>query len=286
MPSAKSTFPLLLFLLWTLGSYSRADGIAQDCANVLPKIVFEKKNSRRSTHLSDQDRSYLTNILRGLHSSGLLDHLAIPGQLAVKGSDEASGFVRSTSTIQLRPIAPINFAPPRTDPERFVKAIFVHEFGHALFHENHINFVAKTPEQKKAASQLLSVEDRGRVPYEELFSDLVAALYFKDPSIMRKALAESRTEDSPAYAYREFRGDYDLKLWKNEEEHAALAPTRGFLGSFFDAELLSDRQKSALFLSTVLHVCLEQAENKRLSVSEMNRELIERLKEELAKAGY
>lgn len=140
-------------------------------------------------------------------------------------------------------------------------AYLIHEYGHAVLVKNlhdalpkgyvipHLELFAKEQvllsEQRKGGPNLNQVTAELKAvrmeikreewylnqakAYEELFADLLAAIHSKDPSIIRKNLAD----ESYSAADRDFISENPILGWHNRESHGKFAPTRSFIGKYY-----------------------------------------------------
>lgn len=146
-------------------------------------------------------------------------------------------------------------------------AYLIHEYGHAVIVKNlhealpkgyvlpHLGLitreqilldalrkplsVSQSPAELKEIEQELAVVQREikkeewylkqAKAYEELFADLLAAVHSKDPSIIRKNLAD----ESYSAMDRDFDSANPILGWHDNESHGKLAPTRSFIGKYY-----------------------------------------------------
>ena len=113
--------------------------------------------------------------------------------------------------------------------------------------------------------------------YEELFSDLYAVLYLKDPAAIAKELAD---KPLAAQRLRDFSAKIPVLGWRNDKEHEIFAPCRSFIGTHYlgDPRL---QGKEELLLGTVFSAI--QAElrvpgSHRRNAQQLNQAVIDRLK--------
>lgn len=194
-------------------------------------------------------------------------------------------------------------------PQAQTEKIWAHELGHAVFNQllseqfppirPYRDFMAEKtklivnaqdPEldtEKTLEPQWTAAMAKARdiqVPYNELFADLVAALYAEDSSAMSKAMASpgmprKKQEET---RYYDFTGKYDVEKWEEEEVHYFFAPARAHIGKHFLSWPMTDQRKREV-LRKIFDACLAEIRknwegNQSLpSPSAANRRLIESL---------
>jgi hypothetical protein len=128
-------------------------------------------------------------------------------------------------------------------------------------------------------------------PYNELFADTVAVLYTNDLDSMSDNFefeGMSESEDIVNSLSRSFTVHHDVETWNEDKiTHYVLAPTRSYIGKLISPSSMSLADKKAL-LSSILDSSIEAMserwdKQKELTVQEINKDLIERLRSRLEK---
>jgi hypothetical protein len=170
------------------------------------------------------------------------------------------------------------------------EAIFVHEIGHGIFHDSFVSWVAASVGEEKAAKRAAGFNydspdwysniettlnpmatklgipvnelrkmfydsDFLRSSYEELFSDLLVALYSRDPLIMETSL-NKLYGTNPRRENRRFAETAGtLESTTSDNAHEFLQPVRAYIGKiFFSKGYQRDHSKSKLLLNTVFKI--------------------------------
>jgi len=126
-------------------------------------------------------------------------------------------------------------------------------------------------------------------PYNELFADVVAVIYARDPEGMRDGIYFTGADkDSRKSAHwRDFDGPPGPVPWSEGEEHVALQPTRKWL---WESHLAQSKDPVPILRAVFEGIYKEVTERYRTGVwelppDEMNRRLIERIDAEIKQAS-
>ncbi|RZA07646.1 MAG: hypothetical protein EOP11_07110 [Proteobacteria bacterium] len=249
--------------------------------------VLAKGQSQNVATLPAGPLATLVNAELGRVNKNLLKAFHLPDQVRVVASD-AGKFAFDTGLISIPWSRGAKLAPREV-------ATLIHEYGHQLFI---LNFSEYSPLWAKLYPEYVKVQKSGKphlllergygwnaqfadrnfstVPYQELFSDLLAVVHLKDPRAFDRL--------GPA---REFNGSLMMPSWSDRSHHNAFGPVRRFLWEQYFSQPQNKRRQAELLAAAFRTIAEQAARNVETpragfpAVATLNRELLSALKESL-----